>query len=101
MNRARHVYHLFVIRIAGRDTIQAALKQRGIATGIHYPIALPFLEAYGHLGHCPADFPVAYQCAAEILSLPMYPELERDQIDYVCAQLLDIQKISEEEQVNA
>ena len=59
MNRARHVYHLFVIRLAGRDTIQAAMKQRGIATGIHYPTALPFLDAYGHLGHCPSDFPVA------------------------------------------
>jgi dTDP-4-amino-4,6-dideoxygalactose transaminase len=101
MNGLRHVYHLFVIRLAGRDTIQTAMKQRGIATGIHYPIALPFLDAYGHLGHCPADFPVAYQYAAEILSLPMYPELERDQIEYVCAQLLDIQKNSQGEQVNA
>lgn len=101
MNRARHVYHLFVIRIAGRDTIQAAMKQRGIATGIHYPIALPFLDAYDHLGHHPSDFPVAYQYAAEILSLPMYPELERDQIEYVCAQLLDIRENREVEQVNA
>jgi len=101
MNRARHVYHLFVIRLAQRDSIQAAMKQRGIATGIHYPIALPFLDAYDHLGHRPSDFPVAYQYAAEILSLPMYPELERDQIEYVCAQLLDIQENSEGQQVNA
>jgi dTDP-4-amino-4,6-dideoxygalactose transaminase len=101
MNRARHVYHLFVIRLAQRDSILAAMKQRGIATGIHYPIALPFLDAYGHLGHRPSDFPIAYQYAAEILSLPIYPELERDQIEYVCAQLLDIQKNCEGEQVNA
>ncbi len=96
-----HVYHLFVVRLAGRDKIRAALKQRGIATGIHYPIALPFLDAYVHLGHRPSDFPVAHQYAAEILSLPMYPELEIDQIEYVCAQLRDVQKNREVMQANA
>jgi len=101
MNRARHVYHLFVVRLGDRDTIQAAMKQGGIATGIHYPIALPFLDAYDHLGHCPSDFPIADQYASEILSLPMYPELERDQIEYVCAQLLSNQKNSKGERVNA
>lgn len=83
----RHVYHLFVIRVGNRDAVQARLKERGIDTGIHYPIALPHLAAYRYLGYGPDDFPVATRYSAEILSLPMYPELTSDQIEYVCREL--------------
>jgi len=85
----KHVYHLYVVRVLRRDTIQAALKERGISTGIHYPIALPNLNAYQYLGHKAEDFPVATQYSKEILSLPIYPELSRAQIEYVCNQLLN------------
>jgi dTDP-4-amino-4,6-dideoxygalactose transaminase len=70
-----HVFHLYVIRSARRDQIKEKLELVGIETGIHYPTALPFLEAYNYLGHQPQDFPIAYQTQSEILSLPMYPEL--------------------------
>jgi len=79
---ARHVYHLYVIRCEKRDELQSFLKEKGIATGIHYPIALPNLKAYQYLGHKPEDFPVASRYEKEILSLPMYPELTEDMILY-------------------
>jgi dTDP-4-amino-4,6-dideoxygalactose transaminase len=83
----RHVYHSFVIRIKNRDAVRAYLGDNEIETGIHYPIALPNLAAYGYLGHKPQDFPVATQFSKEVLSLPMYPELTEIQIDYVCEHL--------------
>ena len=89
LDGVRHVYHLYVIRIKGRDAVQSALKERGIATGIHYPIALPNLHAYQYLGHNSDDFPVATQYSKEILSLPIYPELHKEQVEYVCEHLLN------------
>lgn len=86
----RHVYHLYVVRVKERESVQAQLKEAGIASGIHYPIALPNLKAYQYLGHGPQDFPVATQYSGEILSLPMFPEITGDQIDHVCDALLNI-----------
>jgi dTDP-4-amino-4,6-dideoxygalactose transaminase len=83
----KHIYHLYVIRIPERDAVQAALKRKGIETGIHYPIPLPHLQAYRYLGDISDDFPVTTQYSREILSLPMYPELSEVQIEYVCQQL--------------
>jgi dTDP-4-amino-4,6-dideoxygalactose transaminase len=85
----RAVYHLYVVRVPDnrREALQASLKEAGIDTGIHYPIALPYLKAYGYLGHTPADFPVALKASGEILSLPMYGELTDAQVDYVAAHL--------------
>jgi len=80
---ASHVFHLYCIRSAQRDDLRAYLAEHGVATGIHYPTALPLLEAYDHLGYTAADFPVAARYQNEILSLPMYPELSEDQIAYV------------------
>jgi dTDP-4-amino-4,6-dideoxygalactose transaminase len=80
----KHIYHLYVVRIPQRDAVQAVLKAKGIETGIHYPIPLPHLQAYRYLGHTSEDFPVTTKYSREILSLPMYPELSEDQIEYVC-----------------
>ena len=80
----RHVYHLYVVRLTDREAVQTALKDAGIATGVHYPIALPALAAYRYLGHRPEDFPIASRYAAEILSLPMFPEMTDEQVAYVC-----------------
>ncbi len=79
----RHVYHLYVVRVKHRERVIAFLKERGIATGIHYPIPLPFLNAYRHLGHQAADFPVAGSLQGEILSLPMHGDLTDAQVDHV------------------
>lgn len=79
------VYHLYVIRTKPhiRSNLQEHLKNNGIATGIHYPIALPNLSAYSYLNLKEKDFPEATAASREILSLPMYPELELQQIEYI------------------
>ena len=83
----RSVYHLYIVRVPNgrREALQEHLKARGINTGIHYPIALPYLNAYRHLQHGPDDFPHARRAADEILSLPMFPELTAEQIRYVAS----------------
>ncbi len=67
----------------GAMPLQASLKQAGIETGIHYPIALPYLNAYRHLGHTEKDFPEALKASEEILSLPMFAELTEEQAEHV------------------
>lgn len=79
---AFHIFHLYVIRTENRNELASYLKLNHIDTGIHYPTALPFLEAYRYMAHEPTDFPVAYQYQDEILSLPMYPEMKDEQIRY-------------------
>jgi dTDP-4-amino-4,6-dideoxygalactose transaminase len=78
-----HIFHLYVIRAPRRDELAAFLKTKGIATGIHYPFALPYMPAYGYLGHKPSDFPIAHAWQGQLLSLPMYPELTEAQILHV------------------
>ncbi|GJQ59820.1 MAG: DegT/DnrJ/EryC1/StrS family aminotransferase [Candidatus Scalindua sp. AMX11] len=80
---AEYVYHLFVIRIQHRNEILTYLQQNGISVGIHYPIPIHLQPAYADLGYQEGDFPVTEQYANEILSLPMFPELNDDQINYV------------------
>jgi dTDP-4-amino-4,6-dideoxygalactose transaminase len=75
----KHVYHLYVVRVPQRDQLKEYLQSKGIGTVINYPRALPFLEAYGYLGHSSSDFPVAHQRQSEILSLPMHPFLSREE----------------------
>jgi len=81
----KSVYHLYVVRIPGdrRSALQSHLQSHGISTGIHYPIALPNLKAYAYLNHTPDDYPEATRASREILSLPMYPELQADEIEYI------------------
>jgi dTDP-4-amino-4,6-dideoxygalactose transaminase len=79
----KHVYHLYVVRVKNRDQVQARLTEKGVATGIHYPIPLPFLEAYAYLGYKAADFPVADRFKDEILSLPIHGSMTDEEVDYV------------------
>jgi dTDP-4-amino-4,6-dideoxygalactose transaminase len=80
---ARHVYHVYAIRVPERDSIQARLQARGIQTGIHYPQPVHLLEGYRDLGYVRGDFPVAERSASETLSLPMYPELPLESVEEV------------------
>ena len=82
-----HVFHLYVIQVKqGRDQLLQRMKEKGIGVGVHYPIALPNLKAYGYLGHRPEDFPVATTCSNQILSLPMFPEItHQEQTEVVAA----------------
>src|SRR6266576_378113 len=83
------VYHLFVVRVPERDRVREFLQSRGIATGLHYPLPLHQQVAYRHLNLATGTFPVTEQAAEEILSLPIYPELRADQVDYVSATLIE------------
>jgi dTDP-4-amino-4,6-dideoxygalactose transaminase len=77
------VYHLYVIQTLQRDDLQAYLKDRGIFTGVHYPIPIHLQKAAASLGYKKGDLPVTEQMAQSILSLPMYAELEDAEIEYV------------------
>jgi dTDP-4-amino-4,6-dideoxygalactose transaminase len=83
----QHAYHLFVIRSARRDELLSALEAAGIRAGIHYPLPLHRQPAYRHLEAGP--FPEAERAAAEILSLPMYPHLRDDQVDFVADRVIE------------
>lgn len=83
----RHVYHLYVIRIKNRNKVREFLAEKGIQTGIHYPIPLPFLNAYKYLEHKPIDFPVVRSIKDEILSIPIHGDMSDDHVEYVIKQL--------------
>lgn len=74
----RHVYHVYAVRSPARDALQACLTDKGVGTGIHYPIPVHLLPAYADLGYGPGGFPETEKAASEVLSLPMYPELPLD-----------------------
>ncbi len=76
---SRSVYHLYVVRVQDRAGLQRHLADANIDTGIHYPLPLHLQQAYKHFGYKQGDFPVTEKVAAEILSLPMYPQLEAEQ----------------------
>ncbi len=80
---SRHVYHLYVVRVPGRDLVRAHLAHAGVQTGVHYPIPVHLQPAYRDLGYAPGDFPVAERAAAEVLSLPIYPELSDGQVETI------------------
>ncbi len=84
---ARHVYHVYTIRTEDRDGLHAALGSDGIQTGIHYPIPVHLQPAYADLGYGPGAFPNAEKAAAEVLSLPLYPELSTRAIEDVVGSL--------------
>src|SRR5579862_2272600 len=77
------VYHLYVVRVQDREAMQAHLAEAGIGTGIHYPIPLHLQKAYRQLGHKKGDFPVTERVAAEIVSLPMFPQMTEAMQDLV------------------
>ena len=84
---ARHVYHVYAIRTASREALQRTLLANGVQTGIHYPIPVHLQLAYADLGYRAGQFPHSEQAAAEVLSLPMYPELSCTQRETVSAVL--------------
>jgi len=79
----RHVYHLYVILVDDRDGLQKYLNEKGIGTGLHYPVPLHLQKAYAYKGYKEDDFPVTESVAKRLLSLPMFPELTRAQIEYI------------------
>jgi dTDP-4-amino-4,6-dideoxygalactose transaminase len=80
---ARHVYHIYAIRVQGRDDVIRRLEGEGIGCGIHYPIPVHLQDAYKQLGYKRGAFAVSEQTSAEFVSLPMFPELTETQLDAV------------------
>lgn len=80
---AKHIFHLYVIRAQKRNELIDYLAEKGIPTQIHYPTILPLLPAYNYLNHNPSDFLVAASYQDSIISLPMFPELTEEQINFV------------------
>ncbi|MBI5219576.1 MAG: DegT/DnrJ/EryC1/StrS family aminotransferase [Bacteroidia bacterium] len=79
----KHVYHIYSISTKQREKIITALKENHISYGIHYPLPLHLQPAYRHLGYKDGDFPVAEALSKEFLSLPMYAELTKEQIEFI------------------
>lgn len=90
VDKTRHVYHLYVIRTEGRDLLQEKLTNAGVGTGIHYAIPLHLQPAYQYLKLAKGSYPVAERLSSEILSLPMYPELTEEQIDYITKTIIEV-----------
>lgn len=90
---ARHVYHLFVIRSRNRDKLRQFLAKRGIASAIHYPHPIHLVPTFTYLGYKPGSFPEAESASREIISLPMYPELTKREINEVITGLKEFTPI--------
>ena len=92
MPYARHVYHIYAIRIPNRAEVQDVLLKKGVQTNIHYPFPVHLLEAYRDLGYKYGDFPHAEKAAKEVLSLPMFAELTDESVEYVVRCLSELEK---------
>lgn len=87
-----HVYHQYTLRVPNRNDLQSYLKDQGIATMIYYPIPLHMQPVFGSLGYSEGDLPHAEKAAKEALSLPMYPELKKENQDYVIEKIVEFYK---------
>lgn len=87
VNYGRHVYHIYSIRVEKRDELMAFLTDKGISCGIHYPVPIHLQDAYRSLNMGVGSYPIAEKCAAQYLSLPMFPELTSEQINYVTGEI--------------
>jgi dTDP-4-amino-4,6-dideoxygalactose transaminase len=87
-----HAWHLFAVLVHGhdRDQLRQALSERGVATGVHYPTPVPYQPAYAYLGHRRGDFPVAEHLMSHCVSLPLYPEMTDEQVEYVADTLREV-----------
>jgi len=92
--RSRAVYHLYVVRTADREGLMDHLKKAGIGTGIHYPIPLHLQKAYAAMNYRKGDFPITEKAAAEIVSLPMFPQLAAAQQARVVEEILNFISMS-------
>ena len=82
-----HVWHLYVVRLARRDSILSKLKEAGINAALHYPLPIHLHGAFQHLGHQRGSFPIAEAAAKQVLSLPLFPEITVEQQAYVASEL--------------
>jgi len=84
---ARHVFHVYTVRVPNREQVQAKMLAAGVQTGVHYPSPVHLQPAWSNLGYGPGSLPEAERASCEVMSLPMYPELTSEQIETVAAAL--------------
>jgi dTDP-4-amino-4,6-dideoxygalactose transaminase len=101
MAYARHVYHVYAIRTPERDTLQRGLTEQGIQTGIHYPVPVNLQPAYADLGYPPGAFPHAEAAAREVLSLPLYPEMQSEAVEQVAQAIRKLAQARRQPLLNA
>jgi dTDP-4-amino-4,6-dideoxygalactose transaminase len=82
-NNVLSVYHIYALRVQDRDEFMRVLTEKGVGSGVHYPVTIHLQEAYRSLGYQPGAFPIAERCATEFVSLPMFPELTTTQLETV------------------
>jgi dTDP-4-amino-4,6-dideoxygalactose transaminase len=83
-----HVFHLYVVQVNERDRVAKQLAEKGVSTVVHYPVPFHLQGGYTHLGYRAGDFPVTEKMSQRILSLPLFPEITSEQIEYVCESLI-------------
>ena len=84
-DRYYHVFHQYTIRLNNRDAVMKALADEGVASAVYYPVPLHLQKAYTDLYYRPGDLPVSEKAAAEVLSLPIYPELRPEDVEFICS----------------
>jgi dTDP-4-amino-4,6-dideoxygalactose transaminase len=89
---AYHVYHQYTVKVDKRDVLRDFLGGKGIGTAVHYPMGLHLQEAYLPLGYKPGDLPNCDEASKHVLSLPMFPEMENAEVDYVCDRIAEFFK---------
>lgn len=92
LKNADSVYHIYLIQVADRDGLMAYLKEQGVTALIHYPVPIHQQEAYKELGYKTGDFPETETYAPRILSLPIFPELTDEEVDYIVAKIHEFDK---------
>jgi dTDP-4-amino-4,6-dideoxygalactose transaminase len=87
MAGARHVYHIYAIRVQDRDEVIRSLAAKGIECGVHYPVPIHLQEAYRSIGYRPGAFPIAERCARKFISLPIFPELSPSGVEMIAQEV--------------
>jgi dTDP-4-amino-4,6-dideoxygalactose transaminase len=87
---SRHVYHVYAVRVQERDAVLRHLQEKGVGCAVHYPVPIHLQKACRNLGYKKDSFPIAENLADEFLSLPMFPELTEEQIEYVARSVTEV-----------
>ena len=86
------VYHLFVVYVNQRDKVRSELADRGVQTAVHYPKPVHLQGAFQHLGYHPGSLPHAERACERVLSMPIFPEMSREQVEYAARALVEVTK---------